>query len=212
MSAQFRGGRWHGLLLAIGLVFTLGSLTAAPGQAADANWPQWRGPLMTGVSPTADPPLTWSEKSHIEWKVKIPGHGLSTPLVWGDRVFIQTAIPVAKTDAAKTDAAKSDAAKSDAAKSDAGEKSGAAAKPDAAAPAAENERNRDVPRGGGRGGNQRADVDSGGMRSQPRLKNIGSSSCVSIAGRERPSGNGSPAKRCPMRGCNSTILMPRIRP
>jgi len=51
---------------------------------------------MTGVSPTADPPVTWSETTNIKWKVRIPGQGLATPLVWGDQVFIQTAIPVPK--------------------------------------------------------------------------------------------------------------------
>ena len=56
-------------------------------------WPQWRGPLGTGVAPHADPPLHWSEDSNIRWKVALPGSGHSTPIVWGDRVFVTTAIP-----------------------------------------------------------------------------------------------------------------------
>jgi outer membrane protein assembly factor BamB len=67
---------------------------------------------MTGVGPIADPPVTWSEKENIKWKVSIPGKGLATPLVWKDRVFIQTAIPHKKDPAAeeKSDSAgKSDA-------------------------------------------------------------------------------------------------------
>jgi len=67
------------------------SLTAAD------NWPQWRGPLCTGVAPDANPPTTWSETSNVKWKVKIPGDGTSTPLVWGNKVFVQTAIPAAKS-------------------------------------------------------------------------------------------------------------------
>jgi outer membrane protein assembly factor BamB len=110
-------------LLAIGLaVVSICGFTLSLARAEDSNWPQWRGPLMNGVNPTADPPVTWSETSNIKWKVKIPGQGLATPLVWGDQVFIQTAIlvpkakdsPDAKSDSSNPtgndDAGKSDAA------------------------------------------------------------------------------------------------------
>ena len=109
-------------LLAIGLVLvSMYGFTISPSRADESNWPQWRGPSMTGVSPTADPPVNWSETSNIKWKVKIPGQGLATPLVWGDKVFIQTAIKMPKakdSPDAKADAPKSsgndDAGKSDA--------------------------------------------------------------------------------------------------
>ncbi len=67
-------------------------------QAADAksNWGQWRGPLGTGAAVDADPPLKWSDTEGIKWKVKIPGRGTGTPIVWGDQIFIQTAIPTGK--------------------------------------------------------------------------------------------------------------------
>ena len=58
------------------------------------TWPQWRGPLATGVAPDANPPVTWSESSNIRWKVEIPGHGHATPVVWEDRVFVTTAVPI----------------------------------------------------------------------------------------------------------------------
>src|SRR5437899_3479261 len=61
---------------------------------ADKFWPEWRGPLANGVAPHADPPLTWSETNNIKWKLPIPGEGDSTPIVWGDRVFVLSAIPV----------------------------------------------------------------------------------------------------------------------
>lgn len=61
------------------------------------NWGQWRGPEMTGVSRTAKPPLEWSETKHIKWKVEIPGRGSSSPVVWNDRIFLLTAIPVGVT-------------------------------------------------------------------------------------------------------------------
>ena len=56
-------------------------------------WPQWRGPLSTGVAPDADPPLEWSEIKNVRWKVALPGKGHSTPIVWGNRVFLTTAVP-----------------------------------------------------------------------------------------------------------------------
>src|SRR5262249_15755048 len=56
------------------------------------NWHQWRGPLANGVAPHADPPINWDEKTNIRWKVSIPGQGTSTPIVWGDQIFLLTAI------------------------------------------------------------------------------------------------------------------------
>ena len=56
------------------------------------NWHQWRGPSASGFAPNATPPLRWDESTNIQWKVEIPGFGSSTPIVWGDRVFVLTAI------------------------------------------------------------------------------------------------------------------------
>ncbi|MFQ5428946.1 MAG: PQQ-binding-like beta-propeller repeat protein [Phycisphaerae bacterium] len=60
-------------------------------------WPQWRGPTATGVAPHGKPPLKWSESKNIRWKVAIPGRGHATPIIWGDRVYVQTAVKTAKT-------------------------------------------------------------------------------------------------------------------
>ncbi len=57
------------------------------------HWPQWRGPLNTGVAPNGNPPVTWSESKNIHWKIAIPGLGHSTPIVWGDTLYLTTAIP-----------------------------------------------------------------------------------------------------------------------
>ncbi len=65
-----------------------------PTPEQERNWGQWRGPYATGVSETADPPVEWSESKNIRWKVEIPGRGVASPVVWGDRVFVQTAVPV----------------------------------------------------------------------------------------------------------------------
>lgn len=63
---------------------------------AEKFWPQWRGPNAAGVALHGDPPVEWSETKNIRWKVDIPGLGSSTPIVWGDRVFVSTAIPTDK--------------------------------------------------------------------------------------------------------------------
>ena len=60
---------------------------------AAAHWPAWRGPLANGVAPDAHPPTRWSETNHVQWKAPIPGRGTSTPIVWGDQVFVLTAVP-----------------------------------------------------------------------------------------------------------------------
>ncbi len=64
--------------------------------AGDENWPQWRGPLRTGAAPEANPPVEWSESKNVKWKVKIPGSGTATPIIWENKVFVQTAIPTGK--------------------------------------------------------------------------------------------------------------------
>lgn len=77
---------------------------AAPAQEAaaefDTAWPNFRGPTFNGTSPTATPPVSWDEDTHVQWKVEIPGSGNnSSPVVWGDRVFVLTAIPESSGDA-----------------------------------------------------------------------------------------------------------------
>ena len=60
----------------------------------EKNWHHWRGPYATGVAADANPPITWNETENIRWKVAIPGIGHATPIIWGDKIFIQTAIEV----------------------------------------------------------------------------------------------------------------------
>lgn len=83
----------------VGSLALAATVVAAP--APDQNWPQWRGPLQNGVAPNANPPATWSESSNVKWKVKIPGGGHATPIIWEDRIFIQTAVPTGKKVEAK---------------------------------------------------------------------------------------------------------------
>jgi outer membrane protein assembly factor BamB len=80
-------------------VTALLSAAAAPSanDTADKFWPQWRGPYATGVSRSADPPIEWSETRNVTWKIEIPGRGSASPIVWGDRIFLLTAIPAGVT-------------------------------------------------------------------------------------------------------------------
>ena len=56
-------------------------------------WAQWRGPLASGASPNANPPVEWSETKNIRWKVPLPGKGHSSPIVLGDTVYVLAAAP-----------------------------------------------------------------------------------------------------------------------
>jgi outer membrane protein assembly factor BamB len=56
------------------------------------NWPHWRGPQDNGVAPQADPPVKWDARTNIKWKTALPGRGSATPIIWGDQVFVLTAI------------------------------------------------------------------------------------------------------------------------
>jgi outer membrane protein assembly factor BamB len=57
----------------------------------DTYWPYWRGPAADGMA-VGDAPVTWSATENVRWKTDIPGLGNSSPIVWGDFVFVTTAI------------------------------------------------------------------------------------------------------------------------
>jgi outer membrane protein assembly factor BamB len=73
----------------------LTSFAQAPGPQGDGAryWARWRGPEANGISRHAAPPLEWSETKNIRWKIEIPGRGSASPVVWGDRVYVLTAVP-----------------------------------------------------------------------------------------------------------------------
>jgi outer membrane protein assembly factor BamB len=80
----------------LAVVLLASSLVGVVARAAD--WPQWRGPLGTGVATVdASPPIHWSETENVRWKTSLPGHGHSTPIISGDRIFVTAAIPVGPT-------------------------------------------------------------------------------------------------------------------
>ncbi|MGH7340712.1 MAG: PQQ-binding-like beta-propeller repeat protein, partial [Candidatus Rokuibacteriota bacterium] len=77
----------------------VGSLAIAGGRSAFAadpdassSWAQWRGPNGQGVSAEVDLPLSWSGTENVLWKTEVPGRGHSSPIVWGNRIFLTTAI------------------------------------------------------------------------------------------------------------------------
>lgn len=72
---------WTGILLLL--------LCATVGHAD--NWPNWRGPSHNGVAPGEGYPTTWSKTENVLWKVPLPGPGSSTPIVWGDQIFVTSA-------------------------------------------------------------------------------------------------------------------------
>src|SRR6186713_2878468 len=66
--------------------------SAATTSASAANWPAWRGSEGNGVSAEKNLPLRWSTNENVRWRVPLPDRGNSTPIVWGDRVFITQAV------------------------------------------------------------------------------------------------------------------------
>jgi outer membrane protein assembly factor BamB len=59
--------------------------------AGKGDWPYWRGPAADGMA-VGDAPLHWSDTQNVRWKTEIPGRGSSSPVLWGDRIFITTAV------------------------------------------------------------------------------------------------------------------------
>jgi len=65
------------------------SIAAKPGST---NWPQWRGPDGQGVSAEKGLPDEWSETKNVRWKTPIEGLGHSSPIIWGKKIFLTTAL------------------------------------------------------------------------------------------------------------------------
>jgi outer membrane protein assembly factor BamB len=82
----------------------LAALASTAAQQPTDRWPHWRGSSHNGVA-AGDVPLTWSDTANVKWQVEIPGRGHSTPVVWGDRLFLTTAIPTGKKSAEAAPAA-----------------------------------------------------------------------------------------------------------
>ena len=57
------------------------------------NWPGWRGPRGDGTSLEKGVPVKWSATENVAWKMKVPGRGHSSPVIWGDRVLLASCLP-----------------------------------------------------------------------------------------------------------------------
>jgi len=80
------------LVLALFLTVSIVVLNITVGAKTEATWPQWRGPSGQGVSSEKNLPATWSVTQNIKWTAAIPGRGHSSPIVWGNLIFVTTAI------------------------------------------------------------------------------------------------------------------------
>src|SRR5262249_18581918 len=74
--------------------FAIGLFVAglSVGLASADDWPQFRGPNGSATSPDKQLPVEWGTDKNIAWKVKLPGYAWSCPVVWGDKVFVTTAV------------------------------------------------------------------------------------------------------------------------
>jgi outer membrane protein assembly factor BamB len=82
--------------MTVAILLALLSFAVNAPSGFEKYWPQWRGPSASGVAEHANPPLEWSEEKNIRWKIEIPGRGYSSPIVWGEHLFVTTAIPTGK--------------------------------------------------------------------------------------------------------------------
>src|SRR5262249_1827476 len=73
-------------------IFVLLLTAPVAARATEPNSAQWRGPDGQGVSHQEGVPLEWADNKNIAWKTEIPGRGHSSPIVWGDRIFLTTAV------------------------------------------------------------------------------------------------------------------------
>src|SRR5688572_31501871 len=71
-------------------LFALICLALAYSAAAD-NWPQFRGPKGDGHSTAKNLPTTWSETNNVRWKTAIHGKAWSSPVIWGNQIWLTTA-------------------------------------------------------------------------------------------------------------------------
>lgn len=74
----------------VGTVILLSGITASADEPKSTDWPHWRGPNANGVSDDRSLPTRWSTTENVRWSVKLPGWGTSSPVVYGNRVFVTT--------------------------------------------------------------------------------------------------------------------------
>ncbi len=73
------------------VVFILTFCGIAVSTVSAENWPQWRGPSANGLSGEKGLPVRWSKTENVTWKIDMPAWSGSTPIIWGDRIFLNVA-------------------------------------------------------------------------------------------------------------------------
>ncbi len=76
----------------LSVLFIILSTSVFSQKKSSDNWEQWRGPMNTGAAVKGNPPVEFSETENLKWKTNIPGKGHATPLVWNDKIIVQTAV------------------------------------------------------------------------------------------------------------------------
>ena len=91
IAMKHRGSFFISAILAYSVCFfASGVLAGQPDQNAD--WPCWRGPNATGLADGRNLPIHWDTKEHVRWSVQLPGWGTSSPVVYGNRVFVTSEV------------------------------------------------------------------------------------------------------------------------
>ena len=83
------------------LLWALCTVLPAGAACADENWPQFRGPEVSGTAEGNALPEQWSATENVAWKTDMPGRGWSSPIVWGNRVFVTTVVSLGQSEAPK---------------------------------------------------------------------------------------------------------------
>src|SRR6476661_8851226 len=80
---------WRG---PVGVALLSASVLVFGGRVFAENWAQWRGPGGQGISSEPQLPTEWAPDKNIAWKTELPGSGHSSPIVWGDRIYLTAVI------------------------------------------------------------------------------------------------------------------------
>ena len=78
--------------VSLGCLVLLATFFTCENWCQAGNWGHWRGDDGNSVSRDATPPIHWGPTKNVKWKAAIPGRGSGSPIVWGDRVFVVTAV------------------------------------------------------------------------------------------------------------------------
>lgn len=75
------------------LALCVGMFVTSNASSFAENWGHWRGPMGNSAAINANPPTEFSGTKNVKWKVRVPGRGSGSPVVWNDQVFVVSAVP-----------------------------------------------------------------------------------------------------------------------